>query len=233
MKEENNRIGEAKLKEAWINFVKKNKEKVLPFYFFNIEETKLEFREEGYSGEYDVLIAVKHKDGEIKDLIPCELKSEKDVIDERLQNQIAYHLLTKGKSVLVLHKNHIETIGKNIQLLPSEIWSYDGKTFEKVKESFSKYDDFRNSLRSIQTALPKQLIPYANRIKERFSILRTIVNKIEYNQMFYEKEIKFTDKEINLLKVLFANVSIQKACLELRKASNSLEKLRKIEEKKP
>jgi hypothetical protein len=60
--------------------------------------------------------------------IPVEIKSDNDVLDERLPNQILNAILTFGRSYLVIDKKYI--LNRNLQilkLLPTTIIGYSGK----------------------------------------------------------------------------------------------------------
>ena len=59
--------------------------------------------------------------------IPIEIKSDNDILDERLPNQILNAILTFGRSYLVIDKKHV--IKRNLQilkLLPTTIIGYSG-----------------------------------------------------------------------------------------------------------
>jgi len=60
--------------------------------------------------------------------IPVEIKSDNDVLDERLPNQILNAILTFGRSYLVIDKKYV--LNRNLQilkLLPTTIIGYSGK----------------------------------------------------------------------------------------------------------
>lgn len=60
--------------------------------------------------------------------IPVEIKSDNDVLDERLPNQILNAILTFGRSYLVIDKKYV--LNRNFQilkLLPTTIIGYSGK----------------------------------------------------------------------------------------------------------
>jgi hypothetical protein len=61
-------------------------------------------------------------------LYPVELKSNCDILDVRLPNQIMNGILTFGKSIVVLDKKHVtrESL-KYLSLLPATIIGYTGK----------------------------------------------------------------------------------------------------------
>src|SRR5881628_2468915 len=71
---------------------------------------------------------------------PVEIKSDNDVLDERLPNQILDAVLTFGCSILVLDKKHSTRAKALSRFLPATIISYTG-----IKDHFevsSKFDRF-------------------------------------------------------------------------------------------
>src|SRR5215467_3233456 len=59
---------------------------------------------------------------------PVELKSDDDVLDARLPNQILNAILTFGKSIIVLDYNHSKRIERNrmLNLFPCTVVAYTG-----------------------------------------------------------------------------------------------------------
>ena len=59
---------------------------------------------------------------------PVEIKSDNDVLDERLINQVLNAILTFGRSIIVLDERHTRRIKKLLlRLLPSTIIGYTGE----------------------------------------------------------------------------------------------------------
>jgi hypothetical protein len=60
-------------------------------------------------------------------LYPVEIKSNCDVLDDRLRNQIINEILTFGRSIVVLDKKHVNIAPlKFLHLLPATIIGYTG-----------------------------------------------------------------------------------------------------------
>jgi hypothetical protein len=77
---------------------------------------------------------------------PVELKSDDDVLDGRLPNQILNAILTFGRAILVLDKKHSERaqLRGTLNLIPASIMGYTGREdyFEvlSVFRRFIRYD---------------------------------------------------------------------------------------------
>ncbi|HZA63438.1 MAG TPA: hypothetical protein VE573_11240, partial [Nitrososphaeraceae archaeon] len=60
---------------------------------------------------------------------PIEIKSDNDILDERLPNQIINAILTFGRSVLILDEGHSRKtkFNRTLRLLPTTIIGYTGR----------------------------------------------------------------------------------------------------------
>jgi hypothetical protein len=151
--------------------------------------------------------------------IPVEIKSDNDVLDERLPNQILNAILTFGRSYLVIDKKYI--LNRNLQilkLLPTTIIGYSGK--EDYFEILSIFNRcimngiFNIPKRSFMKLLINNNI--TNKISDMVKIyyslitLEQINQKLVFNYLFRSEEnlnIDFLLKEeIDFLKQ-FCNFS--------------------------
>ena len=151
--------------------------------------------------------------------IPVEIKSDNDVLDERLPNQILNAILTFGRSYLVIDKKYI--LNRNLQilkLLPTTIIGYSGK--EDYFEILSIFNRcimngiFNIPKRSFMKLLINNNI--TNKISDMVKIyyslitLEQINQKLVFNYLFRSEENLITDfllkEEIDFLKQ-FCNFS--------------------------
>lgn len=151
--------------------------------------------------------------------IPVEIKSDNDVLDERLPNQILNAILTFGRSYLVIDKKYV--LNRNLQilkLLPTTIIGYSGK--EDYFEILSIFNRcimngiFNIPKRSFMKLLINNNI--TNKISDMVKIyyslitLEQINQKLVFNYLFRSEEnlnIDFLLKEeIDFLKQ-FCNFS--------------------------
>jgi hypothetical protein len=117
--------------------------------------------------------------------IPVEIKSDNDVLDERLPNQILNAILTFGRSYLVIDKKYV--LNRNLQilkLLPTTIIGYSGK--EDYFEILSIFNRcimngiFNIPKRSFMKLLINNNI--TNKISEMVKIYNSLITLEQINQ---------------------------------------------------
>ncbi|MDF2737010.1 MAG: hypothetical protein K0S93_866 [Nitrososphaeraceae archaeon] len=134
--------------------------------------------------------------------IPVEIKSDNDILDERLPNQILNAILTFGRSYLVIDKKYV--IKRNLQilkLLPTTIIGYSGN--EDYFEVLSIFDRcIMNGIFNIPKRSFIKLLINNNitnkisdiaRIYQSLIILEQINQKLVYNYLFRVEEDLDTD----------------------------------------
>jgi hypothetical protein len=142
---------------------------------------------------------------------PVELKSDNDVLDKRLPNQILNAILTFGRSVIVLDENHCKKAKRqgSLRFVPATIIGYTGK--DDHFEILSMFDRFvTNALFNIQKRKLVKIL-FDNGIKHNTDkIYRCIANIQRINQklafgelydenvIFVKEEIEFIQKLINV-----------------------------------
>jgi hypothetical protein len=142
---------------------------------------------------------------------PVELKSDNDVLDKRLPNQILNAILTFGRSVIVLDENHCKNAKRqgSLRFVPATIIGYTGK--DDHFEILSVFDRFvTNALFNIQKRKLVKIL-FDNGIKHKTDrIYRCIANIQRINQklafgelydenvIFVKEEIEFIQKLINI-----------------------------------
>jgi hypothetical protein len=129
--------------------------------------------------------------------IPVEIKSDNDVLDERLPNQILNAILTFGRSYLVIDKKYV--LNRNLQilkLLPTTIIGYSGK--EDYFEILSIFNRcimngiFNIPKRSFMKLLINNNI--TNKISEMVKIYHSLITleqinqKLVFNYLFSSEE---------------------------------------------
>jgi hypothetical protein len=140
---------------------------------------------------------------------PIEIKSDNDVLDERLPNQILNAILTFGRSVLILDEHHSRKtkLNRTLQLLPTTIIGYTGK--DDSFEVLSVFDRLvTNGLFNIsKRGLVRLLIDNGmgdtkpEKIYRCLSQIQRINQKLAFNE-FYDEEMKFGKDEIEFIKKL-------------------------------
>jgi hypothetical protein len=148
--------------------------------------------------------------------IPVEIKSDNDVLDERLPNQILNAILTFGRSYLVIDKKYV--LNRNLQilkLLPTTIIGYSGK--EDYFEILSIFNRcimngiFNIPKRSFMKLLINNNI--TNKISEMVKIYHSLITleqinqKLVFNYLFRSEENLTLDfllkEEIDFLKQFY------------------------------
>lgn len=129
--------------------------------------------------------------------IPVEIKSDNDVLDERLPNQILNAILTFGRSYLVIDKKYV--LNRNLQilkLLPTTIIGYSGKEdYFEILSIFNRC--IMNGIFNIpKRSFIKLLINnnITNKISEMVKIYNSLITleqinqKLVFNYLFRSEE---------------------------------------------
>jgi hypothetical protein len=140
---------------------------------------------------------------------PIEIKSDNDVLDERLRNQILNAILTFGRSVLILDEGHSRKIKMNrtLRLLPTTIIGYTGKddSFEvlSVFDRLVTNGPFNISRRGLARLLIDNGMgdTKPEKIYRCLSQIQRINQKLAFNE-FYDEKMKFAKDEIEFIKKL-------------------------------
>jgi hypothetical protein len=140
---------------------------------------------------------------------PIEIKSDNDVLDERLPNQILNAILTFGRSVLILDERHSRKtkLNRTLRLLPTTIIGYMGK--DDNFEVLSVFDRLvTNGLFNIsKRGLVRLLINNGmgdtkpEKIYRCLLQIQRINQKLAFNE-FYDEKMKFGKDEIEFIKKL-------------------------------
>jgi hypothetical protein len=136
---------------------------------------------------------------------PVELKSNCDILDVRLPNQIMNGILTFGKSIVVLDKKHVtrESL-KFLRLLPATIIGYTGKKdFFRILSIFDRNINTGilnlSKRRFAKTLGDNGILEGIERIYGRLSTLERINQKLVFNEL-YNSNPGFLNEEIEFLR---------------------------------
>jgi hypothetical protein len=134
---------------------------------------------------------------------PIELKSDDDVLDERLPKQIIDAILAFGLSILVLDKNHSKRARSLGKFLPATLICYTG--IDDYFEVVSTFDRIISSgvLNIKKTVLAKALegTEIGNKAYSRLVALEHILQKILFNQIYFEN-LGLTERELEFLQMI-------------------------------
>ncbi|HET7148216.1 MAG TPA: hypothetical protein VFI73_06915 [Candidatus Nitrosopolaris sp.] len=143
---------------------------------------------------------------------PVELKSDDDVLDDRLPNQILDAILTFGRAILVLDKKHSERakLRGTLKLIPATVIGYTGN--EDYFEVLSVYRRFIST--SMLGLNKKRLVKLlmANNIDDKsgvyncFENIQRICQKLVFNQI-YDQDPGFAKEELEFIQKL-ANMKL-------------------------
>src|SRR5918996_6479569 len=136
---------------------------------------------------------------------PVEIKSDDDVLDERLPKQIIDAILAFGLSILVLDKNHSKLARSFGKFLPTTLICYTG--IDDRFEVVSRFDHLISSsvLNLKKTILAKVLegncTSPSSKAYTRLVALERILQKIIFNQLYFEN-LGMTEPELEFLQMI-------------------------------
>jgi hypothetical protein len=149
-------------------------------------------------------------------LYPVELKSNCDILDGRLRNQILNGILTFGRSIVVLDKKHANKAAlKFLRLLPATIIGYTGiDDHFKVLSVFDRdigTGMFNLSKRRFAKAIiDNGIVEGIDRVYRRLEILERINQKLVFNEL-YNSNPGFLNDEIEFLRQL-SDIKVGMSC---------------------
>ena len=133
--------------------------------------------------------------------IPVEIKSDNDVLDERLPNQILNAILTFGRSYLVIDKKYI--LNRNLQilkLLPTTIIGYSGK-----EDYFEILSIFNRSIMNGIFNIPKRSFMkllinnnITNKISDMVKIYHSLITLEQINQKLVFNYLFRSEENLNI-----------------------------------
>jgi hypothetical protein len=124
---------------------------------------------------------------------PIEIKSDDDVLDERLPKQILQAILAFGLSILVFDKNHSKLARALRKFLPATIICYTGVEDYVVSSRVCNLQ---------KTTLARVLGDGSSgKAYSRLVALEHIFQKIIFNQIYFEN-LGMTDQELEFLQMI-------------------------------
>src|SRR5919197_349420 len=139
---------------------------------------------------------------------PVEVKSDDDVLDERLPNQVLNAILTFGRSVIVLDEKHSKRAKQRrmLNFIPSTIIGYTGK--DDYFDLLSVFDKLvTNAMFNIQKRRLARIL-LENGVTEKLDkVYQSITNIQRLNQKLafgelYDDRVIFLKEEIEFLRRL-------------------------------
>lgn len=160
---------------------------------------------------------------------PIELKSDNDVLDQRLAHQILNAILTFGRSVIVLDEKHSRKAKEQgiLKLIPATIIGYTGK--DDHFEVLSVFDRLlANAMFNIEKRkLVKLLIDNGindktDRIYRCFANIQRINQKLAFSQL-YNENLSLIKEEIEFIQMLvdIPKISDKKQLIDLIKQTTN------------
>src|SRR5919199_2126258 len=137
---------------------------------------------------------------------PVEVKSDNDVLDERLPNQILNAILTFGRSVIVLDEKHSKRAKQRrmLNFIPSTIIGYTGK--DDYFDLLSVFDKFvTNTMLNIKKRRLARIL-LENGISDKIErVYQCIINiqmlsqKLAFSELYNDDSVTFLKEEIEFL----------------------------------
>src|SRR5918911_1726645 len=140
---------------------------------------------------------------------PVELKSDDDVLDERLPNQVLNAILTFGRSMIVLDKKHSRRAiqRKMASLIPATIIGYSGE--DDYFEVLSIFDKFvTNNVFSIKKRrlarilLQSGISDKIDRVYQCLTNIQALNQKLAFSELYDDDNVTFLKHEIDFLRNL-------------------------------
>jgi hypothetical protein len=139
---------------------------------------------------------------------PVEVKSDNDVLDERLPNQILNAILTFGRSVIVLDEKHSKKAQQRrmVNLFPSTIIGYSGR--DDYFDLLSVFDKFvTNAMFNIQKRrlarilLENGITDKIDKVYQCISNIQKLNQKLAFSEI-YDDGVIFLKEELEFLRNL-------------------------------
>jgi len=131
---------------------------------------------------------------------PVEVKSDDDMLDDRLPNQIVDAILAFGLSVLVLDKKHAKK-AQSLRFLPATIICYMG--VDDHFEVVSKFDRLvsSGSFNIQKASLARALGDAGGKAYSRLAAIERIMQKLAFNQIYFEN-LGLAGEELEFLQLI-------------------------------
>ena len=140
---------------------------------------------------------------------PVELKSDDDILDERLPNQILNAILTFGRSVIVLDERHSKRVVQRriANLIPATIIGYSGK--DDYFDLLSVFDKLVinpifniKKRRLARILLDNGITNKIDRIHQCITDIQRLNQKLAFSELYNDDHVTFLKDEIDFLRNL-------------------------------
>lgn len=140
---------------------------------------------------------------------PVELKSDDDILDERLPNQILNAILTFGRSVIVLDERHSKRVVKRriANFIPATIIGYSGK--DDYFDLLSVFDKLVinpifniKKRRLARILLDNGITNKIDRIHQCITDIQRLNQKLAFSELYNDDHVTFLKDEIDFLRNL-------------------------------
>ena len=140
---------------------------------------------------------------------PVELKSDDDILDERLPNQVLNAILTFGRSVIVLDERHSKrAVQRRIaKLIPATIIGYSGK--DDYFDLISVFDKLVinpmfniKKRRLARILLDNGITNKIDRIHQCITDIQRLNQKLAFSELYSDDRVTFLKDEIDFLRNL-------------------------------
>jgi hypothetical protein len=140
---------------------------------------------------------------------PVELKSDDDILDERLPNQILNAILTFGRSVIVLDERHSKRVVQRriANLIPATIIGYSGK--DDYFDLLSVFDKLVinpifniKKRRLARILLDNGITNKIDRIHQCINDIQRLNQKLAFSELYNDDHVTFLKDEIDFLRNL-------------------------------
>jgi hypothetical protein len=140
---------------------------------------------------------------------PVELKSDDDILDERLPNQVLNAILTFGRSVIVLDERHSKrAVQRRIaNLIPATIIGYSGK--DDYFDLLSVFDKLVinpifniKKRRLARILLDSGMTNKIDRIHQCITDIQRLNQKLAFSELYGDDHVTFLKDEIDFLRNL-------------------------------
>lgn len=137
---------------------------------------------------------------------PVELKSDDDLLDDRLPNQVLNAILTFGRSIIVLDEKHSRrAIRRKIaNLIPATIIGYSGK--DDYFEVLSVFDKFvTNTIFGIKKRRLARILAEngisdkIDRVYQCLTNIQALNQKLAFSELYNDDNVTFLKDEIEFL----------------------------------
>ena len=157
---------------------------------------------------------------------PVEVKSDDDILDERLPNQVLNAILTFGRSVIVLDERHSKRVIQRriANLMPATIIGYSGK--DDNFDLLSVFDKLVinpifniKKRRLARILLDNGITNKIDKIHQCITDIQRLNQKLAFSELYCDDQVTFLKDEIDFLR----NLSNLHLCSERKQVAQLIQ----------